>query len=147
MKTAFAFLISCLFGLLILPSDLSAQEMEPKRMENTDWKNIVYVDFHPGKRGRALEIIDNHYMKAAEKAGTSTPQMRVEFATGEWDMMIVWHMKEGVESMTWELSPDNIAWRKALNEQEGGKEKADELMAEYQSLIAHSKNEIGMVKK
>jgi len=118
--------------------------MQPKRIENAEWKNVV---FHPGKMGKALEIINNHYEKAAAKAGTPTPQMVVEMASGEWDMMIVWHMPEGVQSMTWEVSPNNIAWRKALNEQEGGKENADKLMEEYQSLIARAVNQIGMVKQ
>lgn len=147
MRMTFFFFSFCLLVSLLLPNDLTAQDAAPKRLENAEWKNIVHVKFHPGKRGRAIEIIKDHFFKAAEKAGTSSPEMMIEYSTGEWDLMLVWHMKGGIEDMTWQLSPDNIAWRKALNELEGGAEQGTALYQEYLSLIAHGKSEIGTVRK
>lgn len=146
MKNTLAIFSLLLFAFLIAPTDIIAQEATPKRMEGVAWKNIVHVKFHAGKRGKAIGMIKDYFMKAADEAGTNKPEMMIEYATGEWDLALVWHMKGGVEDMTWETSPDNIAWRKALSDMVGGPEKADELYQEYLGLISAGKSEIGMVK-
>ena len=129
--------------------DLSyAQEenMQSKRYENVEWKTIVHIKYYNGKRARALEIIRDHFKKAGKKAGTPGPEQYI-LRSGEWDMMLIWNMKGGIEDMTWERSPDGVAWRKALNEQEGGADKAQAILDEYRSLVANSSADIAMQKK
>ena len=146
MKKIIAILCAIVIAAFVFPATSRAQEAKPKRYENVEWKSIVYVEFVTGKRGRALEIIRDHFEKAAKTAGTSSP-VRYEMRTGQWDLLIVWTMKEGIESMNWEVSADGIAWRKALNDQEGGAEKAKALLDEYNSLIANIHSEIAMMRK
>lgn len=134
-------------AFLAMPEYTTGQEMKPIRIENAEWKNVVHERFDAGKRGRALEIIRGRFMKARIAAGVARPEIMLELATGEYDLMIVWHMMEGVEAMNWELTADNIAWRSALNKQEGRAEKAGALLEKYQGLIAKAKSEIGMVRQ
>ncbi len=55
--------------------------------------------------------------------------------TGDYDLLVIWHMKGGINDMTWDTSPDNIAWRSALDELSGGKEKAQKIIEQYRSYI------------
>lgn len=146
MKTMFVKTILatvCLFFAL----QLSAQAPTAKKYDNPKWRSVVYIDYHAGKAGRALEIIYEHFKKASDKAGTQTPISQLEMKTGEYDLILVWEMQGGIEDMNWEISPNNIKWREALNEQMGGKEKADELMTEYLSLIRSVKSELAMEQR
>lgn len=98
-------LLLCFTLALTTATDAQAQDTpEPQRYENVDWNNVVMVDFKPGKRGRALEIIREHYVPASEEAGTSMPVM-IEMMSGEYDIMLVWMMDDGPSEMTWERSP------------------------------------------
>jgi hypothetical protein len=128
---------------LTTATDAQAQESpEPQRYENVDWNNVVMVDFKPGKRGRALEIIREHYVPASEEAGTPMPVM-IEMMSGEYDLMFVWMMDDGPSEMTWERSPESIAWRSALVDMMGSEEETEKLQDEYSSLINRSISYIG----
>jgi len=115
---------------------------EPTRYENVDWHSVTLIKFKPGQQSRAMEIIDDHFLPASQEAGTDRPVM-IELQAGEWDAMFVWTMDEGPSAMEWEISPDGIKWRTALNEAMGGAEKADELWQEYMSLLADDTSYIG----
>lgn len=128
-------------SLSLLSTSISAQssaETKPKKFENPQWKTMVMIDYLPGKYARAKEIIQNYFMKAGQKAGTSTPLMQAQAVTGEWDLVLVWEMKGGISDMDWDISPDNIKWRAALNEITGSEEKTKELQKEYSSLVNRS---------
>ena len=72
MRTTLLTLAFFAIAFFAMPSYTTAQEeMKPKRVENAEWKNVVHVKFETGKRGRALEIIKKHFMKAAATAGTT----------------------------------------------------------------------------
>lgn len=143
MKKRLSVTFACAFCLVMLSKYAYSQDdLQPKKYDNPQWKNVVVVDYKPGMYDRAKDIIDNYYRKASEKAGT-LPPATIEFQTGEWDVLLIWDLVDGVESMNWEVSPNSIAWRKALNEIAGGKEKADEIIKEYQNTVARSKNNIG----
>lgn len=137
--------LALLIALAFSTSPAVAQEDDntPKKYENVDWNNVVLVNFKPGKADRAIEIISQHFMKASEAAGTSMPVL-VEMQSGEWDMMLIWTMKEGPASMEWERSPDNVKWRQAMMEQMEGEEEMADLWDEYTSLIANSTSYIGI---
>ncbi len=125
---------------------LYAQEMEAKKFDDPQWYNIVHVDYQPGKFDKARAIIRDYFKPASVKAGTPTPVMVLALNSGPYDLMTVWHMKDGIESMNWEISPDNIKWRMALNEIAGSAEKATEIQQEYQSYIVSSSNSIGRLE-
>ncbi|HMB63669.1 MAG TPA: hypothetical protein VKN36_11390 [Eudoraea sp.] len=122
------------------------QEMTAKKYENPQWYNIVHIDYLPGKFNEARTIIADYFIKANEKSGTNGPTMVLELNSGPYDIMAVWHMEEGIESMNWEMSPDNVKWRKALNEIAGTAEKAGEIMRQYQSCIASTSNQIARLR-
>lgn len=144
MKTK-QFLCAVLCTVFVLGT-LTAQDMEPKKYDDPQWYNIVYVDYLPGKYDQAMKIIEEYFQPAAKQAGTNTPKMLVELNSGPYDVMVVWHMKDGLEGMNWEVSPDNIKWRSALNNISGGADKASEILQEYQSCIASSSNNIGRLR-
>jgi len=138
----FITLIGAFCLVLVSKFAYSQDQIQPKKYDNPQWKRIVAVDYKPGKYGRAKEIIYSYYRKAAEKAGTQPPQT-IELQTGEWDVLYIWNLEDGIETLDWEVSPNSIAWRKALNEIMGGEEKAAEIIKEYQSTVARSENNIG----
>jgi len=127
------------FAITLFSAGQALGQDMPKahKMENVSWHTVVLVDFEPGKTDEAMNIINNHFVKAAEKAGNSGPAMELEMQTGEWDLMLVWNMDSPSE-MEWEVSPEGEKFMKALSEQEGSLKKAQELFDKYQSLIDES---------
>ena len=120
---------------------------EGKRFDSSvTWKNVVKIDYKPGKRGDALKIIKDYYMPATKKAGTEGPELVFELQTGDYDLLVVWHMSGGITDMTWEDHPDDAKWIAALNEVAGSEEKAKEIMAKYLSYVEHAENDIALVR-
>lgn len=141
-------LATVLLGLITFGSTsvFAQTDAKPTKYENPQWKRVVYLDFKNGKYGRSKEIVEKYYMPASTKAGTPGPEMILEMNTGEWDLMVVWGMKGGIADMDWKQSPDNIAWRKALNEIAGGADKAKAILDEYSGLINRSSAQIGKIR-
>jgi hypothetical protein len=125
------------------PDEEIQPDEEAQRYENVDWHNVVLVDFKPGKTGRAMEIIDDHFTPASEQAGTQVPRM-MELQTGPWDVMLIWTMEEGPSEMTWEISPEGLRFQEALVEVVGSEEDVEEIWDEYYSLVDRSTSYIGM---
>ncbi len=120
---------------------------EAKRLDDSvAWKEVVKINFKIGKRADAIKIITEHFRPASIKAKTPQPESMLEMYTGDFDLLVVWHMEGGVSDLTWDTSPDNIAWRKAFDELAGGKEEADKILAEYRSYIESAENDIAIVK-
>ena len=145
MKT-FVLLLSLTLVLTLITEVSVAQEMEAKKMENVEWKTVVYVDYKPGKANRAREIITDHFQPAGAKAGNPGPQMAIWMSSGEYDLVLVWAMEGGIEDMNWEVNPRGVKFRTALNELSGGSEKAQAIQDEYQSLIASATTEVGVTR-
>lgn len=137
--------IAPILALLFCFNLVTAQEeeMSPKKYENPEYFMVSYVKFHPGKSGEAKKIIDEYFIPSSKQAGTSSPFLHLDMITGEWDIMVVWHMKEGLESLNWEMSPDDIKWEKAFSELTGGKEKGMEISKKWESYIQSSKSHLG----
>ncbi|MDX1373013.1 MAG: hypothetical protein R3321_11115, partial [Nitrososphaeraceae archaeon] len=104
MKTITKLMFTAVLCLFL--SHFSFGQNEGKKYENPQWKQIVYIKYEPGKFGEAMKIVKDYYMEAGKKAGTPSPEMMLEMKSGEWDLMIVWHMKGGIADMDWEVSPD-----------------------------------------
>ena len=143
MKTLISLMATAAF-VLICTFNLQAQEEAPKakKYDSPEWKRVVYVDFHNGKMGTAMKIIKKYYRPASEKAGTPGPSLMAVMETGEYDLMIVWDLQDGVESLNWDVSPNNIKWAKALEEVAGSKEKAQELRDKYSACVRSSTSDL-----
>lgn len=120
--------------VLVTASGLFAQEeIKPVKFENVSWQEVVLVDFKPGTIERAKEIIAL-YKAAGAAAQVPGPEMHW-FMTGEYNMMLIWTMKNGPADMEWRRSPDGVKWWKEFISQQGSKEAAEALQKEYTSLV------------
>jgi hypothetical protein len=111
--------------------------------EDAQYDQVVLIKFKSGKRERAMQIIDEKFVPASEKAGTSEPIWVEHFQTGEWDMLLVWHLAGGTPDLQWYRSADDIKWFNALAELNGGREAAQKLWDEFSSTIADSVTQLG----
>jgi hypothetical protein len=119
--------------------------MQTKKIENPEWKQVVIVKYHAGMTGNASKIVQKYFKAASEKAGTPIP-MEISMRTGEYDVILVWAMKDGLEEMNWESSPDNVKWWNALAEMTGGMDKAKEKWDEYLAMVDYSTSAIRMAR-
>ncbi len=140
-----ALLVVC--ALRISLTVQAQEDPKPKKYDNTHWKRISLTSYKSGQLARAKEIIQNYHGKASEKAGTPRPAMIIDLISGDWDVMTVWDMPEGLEEFSWETSPRDIKWRKAFNEIAGGADKATAILNEYSSLIVRSNRYIGRIRQ
>lgn len=129
-------------ALFITGSAFAQDEGGPVKYENAVYFSMSNVDFKSGKAERAFEIIREHYMKASKAAGLPEPYA-LHFKTGEWDAAFIWKLENGPTDLEWYISPNDVKWMDALAKQEGGKEAAQKLMAEFSSLIARSSGTFG----
>jgi len=129
-------------ALFLMPSSFA---QEGVKRENPKWKRVVMLDFHSDQKNRAIEIIDEYFKVASVNAGTPGPEVMVDFETGSWDRMAIWGM-DGIESMNWEVSPNNQKWWGALVKIAGGEEEAEAIWKEYQSCIARSSSELALME-
>jgi hypothetical protein len=134
--------LSCILSFLML-GFAHAQEMKAKKFDNPEWKYISFLKFKAGKSDRAHEIIKNYFEKSAQKASVPSPSLVVDLMTGEWDMMVVWSLKGGVEDLNWEVSPDDAKWMSAMNEIAGGAGKGKAILDEFSDLIARESRYLG----
>ncbi len=131
-------------ALLFCFTSISAQEeeMTPKKYENPEYYFITFIKFETGKVMPAKKIIQDYFVPSGVKANVPGPAMMLDLVTGEWDMMVSWKLKDGLEAINWEMSPDDVKWGKAFQEMAGNREKAEEINAEWQSYIKASKTQL-----
>jgi hypothetical protein len=131
-------------ALAAVPTAAFADHHEegPTIRENAEYMEIIMVDFKPGKRGRAEEIVRDYFMKASDAAGTPKPYV-VHLQTGSWDFIVAFDMKDGPVEFTYTDTPNGKKWFAALSELAGGDDKAQAIWDEYQSLIARSTSMFG----
>lgn len=140
-------LIIILASMTLLLTPLSFAKEAKRYDKSVTWKEVVKINFKAGKRSDALKIINEHFKTASVKAKTPSPQLMLEMTTGDYDLLVIWHMEDGIKDMTWETSPDNIAWRTAFNELSGGEDEAKKILDEYQSYIESAEYDIAMIKQ
>ncbi len=139
MKKIVIVLIACL-------SVFAASAQQGKKFdESTTWHWFVYVDYHTGKYDRAMEIIENHFKTASDKAGTPKPEM-YHMMSGDYDLIVVWTIENGPADLNWDVHPNSEKWMKAFNEQEGGAENGKAIRDEYNSLVRNAYSEL-VIKK
>jgi len=111
--------------------------------DDARYLEVTYVNFKPGQREMAMQMISEHFVPATEKAGTSPPFLAIHFQTGKWDAAFIWEMAGGMADLEWYRSPDNIKWFAALAELEGGTEQAEAIWKKYLGTVADSLTEVG----
>ncbi|MFQ3248712.1 MAG: hypothetical protein ACI9O6_000514 [Glaciecola sp.] len=140
-------IILVVFGASLFLVSHTVIAQDGKRYDSSvTWKNIVKINYHVGKRDSALAIIRDYYREASIKAKTPMPELVLELQTGDYDLLLVWHMEGGVNDLTWERGPNSKKWRAALNEVAGSEEKAQEILDEYLSYIDSAENDIAIVR-
>ena len=104
--------------------------------------SITFVDYKPGKRSDALQIIDEHFAPASEAAGLQGP-MAIHFQTGQWDAAFHWRLENGMVDLEWFRSPDDVEWMEAMVAQEGSEDAAEAIIASYVEKIARTDTVVG----
>lgn len=128
MKNIFLLIAAMLVGSIVFAQEA---EMKPEKYTDVTWHEIVLVKVQPGKTGEVKKIMEE-FKAAGDPA--DAPEV-YWFMTGEYDMMFIWPMKGGPADMEWKRSESSIKWYKKLIEQQGGPEKAEELIESYQRLL------------
>ncbi|MCM8568859.1 hypothetical protein NE848_05680 [Gramella jeungdoensis] len=125
--------IRTILGLLFLFCSIhlvTAQEMTAKKYENPNWVQMVYIKFKPMKKDAAMGIIQEYFAKADKNAGIEEPTV-YHFATGDHDMLVVWEMEEGIETLNYEMTPNDAKWMNEMAKLAGGPDKAMAKMDEF----------------
>ena len=139
-----ALAVSAALGLFAVPASAQDDEDGPLTYgDDAKYITATLVKFKPGKRERALQIIDEHFSAAGKKAGLPGPLGVIHYQTGEWDALFVWNLEGGTADLEWYRSANSIKWRAALAEQEGVEEAAAALLAEYGSLVDEAETDLG----
>lgn len=138
-KITFVLSIALALGLWIAPASVSAQD-EPQKRENVDYYRVVHLNFKPGHNTEAWAILYG-------KIGTAVRSMGRDFIvldwdSGPWDSTLYIRQDDGYDSLEYAQSPQNVAFRAALAEQEGSEEAAQAVMDEWTSHIANSSTAI-----
>ena len=127
--------------LLLGSSHLNAQEMQAKKYDNLNWVRMAFVKFHPGKMAKASAIIEDYFQKADENMGGQGPTAYV-MTTGDYDMIVVWEMTDGIQSMDYEMTDRDVKWIAEMGKLAGGQEKARAKMDEFYSYVSNWKTEL-----
>ena len=136
--------LSTLVLVLGMPAFAQDEAPEPETWgEDARYVSITFVQFKPGKREEAMEIISEYFKPAGQKAGTPPPMLDVHFQTGVWDAMFVWNLEGGMADLEWYRSESNIKWYSALVELNGGPEGAEKIMERWRETIRESEIQIG----
>jgi len=138
-STAIAFIVA----LFLCSTPALAQDDSPIKREGVKYVQIEYVTYKPDKRSEAREIIEDHFVPAGEKANLPGPTLVIHLQTGDWNEIIVWPLEEGMANLEWIAGPSFVKWKAALDEQEGGADKANELMRRFDATIARRRFEVG----
>ena len=135
---------TALLFLATVPASAQEDDGGPQTWgEDAKYASVGYVQFKPGKREEGMEIIEEYFKPAGEKAGTSGPMFVMHFQSGKWDAMYIWDLEGGLTDLQWFRSPDDIKWYAALAELNGGEEGAADIMKRWSKTIAESETHIG----
>lgn len=126
----------CLASLVFLIGSCYcfAQEMKAEKYDNPQWVNMAYIKFKPMKKDAAMSVVENYFVKADQEAGIKPPTV-FHFVTGEYDMLVIWEMPEGIETLNYKMTPDDVKWMESMANIAGGTEKAMEKLDEFSSYV------------
>lgn len=137
---AAAFALATTMGVGATPALADHHEAGEIERQNVDWYQLTMTKFKPGKIGRAREIINDYFDKALTTAGIEAKAIHVNI--GDYDQITLWPMKAGPDQMSWRRNPEFAKAWEALKELTGSEEKRQELIDEFDSLIAYEKESL-----
>ncbi len=136
--------LSALVLFLGMPASAQDQAPGPETWgDDAKYVSITFVQFKPGKREEAMEIISEYFAPAGQKAGTPPPMLDVHFQTGVWDAMFIWNLEGGMADLEWYRSENDIKWYGALMEMVGGADEAEKIMNRWRATIRETDTQIG----
>ncbi len=133
--------VAVVVAVAALPVVAEENPIQAKKYDSQEWFVMVHVQFEAGQAEKALEIVKNKFAPAAKASGVKMPKV-FQCSTGEWDVIYLFHLKDGVSDLEWQISPIDAKWFAAFVEQEGGMEAAEKVYAEYDELIEDWKTEL-----
>ena len=133
MKTFKTAIMLCIL-LIIGMQGMQSQEMKVTKYDNPEWIRVGYVKFKPMMKQKAQEIIRNYFAKADKNLGRPGP-MSFELASGEYDMIVMFPMEHGIETLNYEMTQEDIDWMQEMSKLAGGPDKAMEKMQEFYSYV------------
>ncbi len=110
------------------------QEMKAEKYEDPQWVMMAQIKFKPMKKDAAMSIVHNYFVKADEDAGIEPPTT-FHMVGGDYDMIVVWDMKEGVETLNYKMTPDDVKWMQSMAKVAGGQDKAMAKLDEFMSYV------------
>ena len=135
-------LLAAAAALCLCSTGAFAQGMKPQRIENVTWVSVVHVKFKPGKRERAMDIIEKYFAAADKAAGTGAGVRGYHFATGGWDAVYFFPMSGGPADLTWATSPDDVKWMGEMAKLAGDADKAKAILDEFDTLIERQQRDV-----
>ena len=92
-----------------------------------------FTKFHPGKREEALNIIYSRFWTVDQVVGRKP--VAFDFATGNWDHVVFFRLHGGLADKELNRTKMQAKWYRQFEKQEGGPDKAKELMDYHESLV------------
>jgi len=138
--------MKCFLPILLLGSAIAAptaiaQDIEVQERDANAYHQITYIKYKNGTIDRAKEI--TALFKEADEKADLIPVVDIWMMSGEWDHVAIFNFDEGISELKYTISPNNAKFRSALAELMGGMDKADALIAEFDSIIERSEKDIG----
>jgi hypothetical protein len=130
-------------GALVCAASGWAQDLpQPQKIEKQRWYRIVRTQFKYGKVYEARQLITNHLRPATVVSGAGEPVMEFHNQTGPWHETVIWAMPEGPAEMEWAIHPEFSKWFAALAKQEGGADKAWEVLTKFFEMVEREETDL-----
>ncbi|MXO85096.1 hypothetical protein GRI38_03525 [Altererythrobacter aurantiacus] len=109
-----------------------AQDADPALAE-LDWYRVSMIKWKPGKGERAHEIIE--MFEKVDTALGLDGVIDLHMATGDYDSIVAFPMRQGIAAMGWAENPESAKWEAEFARQVGGEDTAEAIWDEFNSLI------------
>ncbi|SDR75966.1 hypothetical protein [Christiangramia echinicola] len=120
--------------VFFMVSSYSFGQVKAEKYDNPQWVSMSYIKFKPMKKEPAMGIIENYFGKADQDAGIDAPTV-YHFVNGDYDMLVIWNMKEGVETLNYKTTPDDAKWMNSMTKIAGGPDKAMAKLEEFMTYV------------
>lgn len=127
--------------LFLFSATRMGQETAAREFQNPEWFEIIHVKYKAGQKEKAQTITKDYFMATGRESNLPGPYMMLDLISGEWDMVFIWELEEGIKTLDYEISPTGAKFRDAFFKKVGGEEKAREIWQEYYSYILDWKTE------
>lgn len=121
-------------AIFFMVSCYSFGQVKAEKYDNPQWVSMSYIKFKPMKKEPAMGIIENYFAKADQDAGIDAPTV-YHFVNGDYDMLVIWNMKEGVETLNYKTTPDDAKWMNSMTKIAGGPDKAMAKLEEFMTYV------------